>query len=520
MGEIVQLPDFVVRKIAAGEIIERPSSVLKELIENSLDADSSEIVIFLEGGGKRLISVMDDGYGISGDDLLNSVKRYSTSKIRSIEDLYTVKSYGFRGEALYSISSVSKFTIVSRKRGSEIGKELYIEGGIFKSFSDVGAPEGTKVSVRDLFFNLPVRKKFLKNDRTELLNCIKTILNYSLVRTDVHFKVFSERKEYLNLPPDDLNGRIKKLFPTVDESILNFEYENPLGKVYGVVSVDERIKKSGYLFINKRPVRNKAILKFLKSTLGNKFFIVFLELPEYFVDHNIHPAKLEVKLKRESSVLDLLKKGFENIFYLEQENQKKVFTLSQNRVKYSENRSIEILGDIENTFLVVYLGGDLFLIDKHIMHERINYEILKRDLDKSGRIVSKKVEKPIKINVSSIQKEEIKLKREILYKAGFLYEEIEDSILIYEIPKYVNEEDAVKLFFDILQDDADETLEKLLSDLACSRSIKAGDPVTSVEAKIMLKNWLETDNPNLCPHGRPIYYRLSLTEVKKILGRG
>ena len=187
--KIRQLPENVINKIAAGEVIERPANVLKELIENALDANANKIEIFIEKGGKRKIKVKDNGTGIEPEDIPNAVKRFSTSKISSEDDLFNLESYGFRGEALSSISSVSKFRLISRTINNPTGNEIYIEGGVIKSLKETGTNIGTTVEVKDIFFNLPARQKFLKSERTELIHILDVFSKYAFLHTDKYFSI-------------------------------------------------------------------------------------------------------------------------------------------------------------------------------------------------------------------------------------------------------------------------------------------------------------------------------------------
>ncbi|WP_457644176.1 DNA mismatch repair endonuclease MutL [Persephonella sp.] len=519
MIKIKPLPDHLVRKIAAGEVIERPSNILKELIENSIDAGSDRIDIFLEKGGKRLIQVVDNGEGIHPDDMLDCVKRYTTSKISSEEDLYSISSYGFRGEALYSICSVSKFSIVSRPEDLSVGKELYIEGGVFKSFTDTGAPIGTKVRVKDLFFNTPVRRRFLKSERTEFLHCLRTFINYALVRTDIHFRFYHNGKELMNLPPSDLRKRISYIYPELSNRLIKIDYSDGTGRIYGYLSLDERFKKEGILFVNKRPVRNRELKKIIKSLVSEKFYVLFIDLPPYFVDHNVHPAKIEVKFKSDAAVKNLIREGLRGI----ESPFKKLsidYTVSQKKESYKTEKAFSFLGQIEETFLVVYFDGDLYLIDQHVVDERINYEILMEDILKNGSVRRKILDREIKRSISELEKALIEDKKDLLERSGFSFNLYGYDLVIKEIPVFVSKERALDIFFRILMDEDAETVDYVIGEIACKLSVKSGDLLSDEKAKLILKRWLETDSPNLCPHGRPVYYKISIDDVKKAIGRG
>ncbi|RUM59150.1 MAG: DNA mismatch repair endonuclease MutL [Persephonella sp.] len=518
--KIKKLPEEVINKISAGEVINRPASVLKELIENSIDANASVIEVFLEEGGKRNITVIDNGEGIEPDELTLAVQRHTTSKINSFEDIYSIYSYGFRGEALHSISSVSKFSIISRKREYPLGKELYIEGGKIVSLTDTGSPIGTKVKVKDLFFNIPVRHKFLKSSKVEFKHSLDIFLKYSLAYPNISFKLFKDGKIYLNLEKSNLKNRIQSIYPQLKERLVKVFYENELGKIYGFLAIDESYKKSGFVYINNRPIKNKEIFKFIKGLIGEKFFCLFIELPSYYVDFNIHPSKEEVKFKKDKPVYELIREGLRNIqtFSL-----KKSYRLAQPTLQFKTDKikpKIKFLGQLEDTFLLVYLDGDLYILDQHIVSERINFEILYREYIKNSHIKSKKLKRKVKLDISILELEKLKYIEKDLERLGFKFENKDEKLFLLEIPFYINTKEAKDILLDILNsEDITLPIEKIIGEIACSKSVKAGDILSNTEAQIILENWIRTDNPNLCPHGRPIYYKLSLNEVKKVLGR-
>ena len=502
---IKKLPESVINKIAAGEVVDRPAGVLKELIENSIDAQSERIQVRIEKGGKKLIEVKDNGSGIHPDDILEAVKRFSTSKITDIDDLYCIDSYGFRGEALSSISSVSRFSIISRQKDFQLGKELFIEGGVFRYLSDTGAPVGTVVRVRDLFFNVPARERFLKSERTELKHLIDVFLRYAICHPNIHFTLYVEDRTLYNLLPSNREERLKNVFPKA-ESFLYFENENSIGKAYGYVSSD--IKEKGFVYINGRPVKNSILNRIIRSKVGDSFFAVFIDLPPYFVDHNIHPAKIDVKFRKEKPVYDLVKSALDNMT-----KPKLYLSVSQPKVKY--NAEFKILGQIENTFLVVYYDGEIYFIDQHIASERINYELLLRKY-RTGNIPVKKTN--IKIDLSEDQVEKLNDLKEKFDRLGIVIQKEGDQFYIKQIPSF--SKDIKKMVYKLIESEYPEIeVENFLGGVACDISIEAGDILSDEEAKNLLKIWIETDNPNLCPHGRPIYYKIPVEKIRKKVGR-
>jgi DNA mismatch repair protein MutL len=518
------LPQELVDKISAGEVINRPASVLKELIENSIDAKATKIEINIEEGGKKLIEVIDNGIGIKPDEIVLAVKRHTTSKIDSMDDLYNLNSYGFRGEALYTISSVSKFSLISKPEEYPLGKEIYIEGGKILSLSDTGCPSGTKVKVKDLFFNIPARRKFLKSSRVEFTHILDIFIKYAVSYPNIHFKLFKDGKIYLNLEPTNLINRLEDIYPKLKGKLLDVEAENEIGNLKGFIALDESYKKQGFIFINRRPIKNRELKKIISSYIGDKFFLIFLDIYPYFVDFNIHPSKEEVKFRKDKPIYDLIKSA------LKQENKKKYIlktsdklSLSQSVATYTKQKTTDnfkLLGQVEDTFLLVYLDGDIYIVDQHIAHERINYEILYKKYLKNEEIKSKNLNRKIKINLSPLEREYFSNHLEELKKLGFGIVLHENYLEIEKIPEYLTRKEAKDILQEIINsEDIYLPIDKLIGEIACAKSLKAGEFIDNEEAIALLKNWLETNNPNLCPHGRPIYYKISLSEVKKVLGR-
>lgn len=306
--------------------------------------------------------------------------------------------------------------------------------------------------------------------------------------------------------------------------LLDINAVSSIGELNGFIALDESYKKTGFIFINNRPIKNRELVKFIKSIIGEKFFILFINLPPFFVDFNIHPTKEEVKLKKEKPVFELIKNAlskqesnFTNIFNTQN---KREFTLKQNVKGYNSDKVFKVLGQIEDTFLVVYFDGELYLIDQHIAHERINFELLRRVYLKEGKLKSKKLNKNIKLSLTDIEIERLKTISNKLENLGFEFSIKNNTVALKKIPIYISPKDAKGLFLELIHSlDTELTLENLIGEIACAKSIKAGEILKDTEAQAILKNWLATDNPNLCPHGRPIYFKISINDVKKVLGR-
>lgn len=316
MGKIRILPENIVSKIAAGEIVEKPASVVKELVENSLDAQSTHIHIELRGGGKRFISVLDNGEGMTMDDALLSLERHATSKIRGAEDLFSIKTLGFRGEALPSIAGISRLKLTTKTKDALSGTRISIEGGVIKSVEEIGCPSGTAVEVRDLFYNTPPRLKFMKTKETELSNILDIIQREALPRPDVGFEVTHEGKTLLHLRQRKaLEERLPEIFP--DTELFEIKSESEGIKIHGFVGGPEDTRTTTqklFTYVNRRAVKDKFLIRMLIDSYGRLIErgrfpqgILLIDIPPEEIDVNVHPTKNEVRFKRSGVVGSLIK---------------------------------------------------------------------------------------------------------------------------------------------------------------------------------------------------------------------
>ncbi len=316
-GKIKVLPDFIIKQIAAGEVVQRPESVVKELVENSLDAGSDTIAIVIRGGGKKLIHVVDNGCGMSRDDLMLSVKRHTTSKIYSPEDLEAIRTYGFRGEALASISSVSQLEIRSRTKDSEIGWKLYCEPNSEPTVEPINMDFGTQVFVRNLFFNVPARRKFLKSDLTEFRYISDLVMRIALVRFDVRFVFYDEDSLVFDVPKSNLEQRINDLLgDLVYGSIMKVDYEERNVRISGYIGQPHlaKISRGGqYLYLNGRIIKSRSLnyaiflaYEHLLEKQTNPFYLLNIEIDPKEYDINVHPQKYEVKFEDDRLIFQLI----------------------------------------------------------------------------------------------------------------------------------------------------------------------------------------------------------------------
>ncbi|UCH20402.1 MAG: DNA mismatch repair endonuclease MutL, partial [Deltaproteobacteria bacterium] len=320
MSHIKILPEIISNKIAAGEVVERPASVVKELVENALDAESTRIIVEVEKGGRSLIRVADNGMGMGRDDALLALERYATSKIFKDRDLYNIHTLGFRGEALPSIAAVSKFTLVSRDESSPAGTEIRVEGGKIRKVSEVGAPRGTMMSVAQLFYNTPARRKFLKTINTEMGHVVDIVSNMALARPEVQFKLLHNSKTVKNWPlvsnPAD---RVADLLGREAKTQLHpVEFETAGVMISGWISSPRFTRKTSrgiYIYVNGRFVRDKIIQHALFEGYAQRLVkgqfpvaVLFISVPYDQVDVNVHPTKSEVRFAEHRNVHDSVKR--------------------------------------------------------------------------------------------------------------------------------------------------------------------------------------------------------------------
>ena len=414
MGNIVLLDELTIIKIAAGEVIERPASIVKELVENSIDAGSTNILIEIKNGGKTFIKVSDNGKGILFDDMQIAIERHSTSKIRKIEDLENTYTMGFRGEALSSIVSISKTTIVSRTEQNEYGIRMVIESGKIVNHEEIGTKIGTSITVENLFFNTPVRFKFLKQDSTEFRYIKELVQKMALANPNISFKLISNEKiVFLTRGSGKIEDIIYTLYgKEANENLIKVNYEEYNIKITGIIGntlMARESRKDQIIFLNKRNIKNQILTNsadqaFKGATGINKygFFILDLQMPASYYDVNVHPTKLEVRFKDESKIYRILYHAIKNALLnkdflgnSEIENKKEEyieneysfltnhFEESNNLVKKDEvnkeliirenkrNVNYRYIGVLFKTYIIIEIDEEIYLIDQHAAHERI-----------------------------------------------------------------------------------------------------------------------------------------------------
>lgn len=565
MNRITILPSDVSQKIAAGEVIERPFSVVKELVENSLDAQATEIKVEIVEGGKRLLRVTDNGYGMSRDDALLAFERHSTSKISTEADLDHIRTLGFRGEALPSISAVSHIILQTSEKNGSSGTLIEREGEEVHRVEDIAFPQGTSIEVADLFFNLPVRKKFLRSERSELGQVVKYLTQAALASPEVRISLYHGKRKVFDYPRvGQLKERIFQVHGgDIIDRILEVDYKDGHLALFGYASrppTGRRDRKQQFFYVNNRPVKDKTLQAALnqsyKSFLEKDHFaeaFLFLSLPLFDVDVNVHPTKTEVKFIDSSAIFRFVHRSLEQALlkamgvkeiYPSQKEKTHEFFVSEFQKtptsfgfkkrrpdeqalfpfpKSEKIEAIPVLGQYSNMYIVAAGKDELLIIDQHNAHERVLFDRYV-EIDSQKKWPQKLALLPIVFDLSPSQIENFEGGRELLEGLGFRLEEMGGrSYALKEYPGIFKEDEAKDIFLSLLEDVQEERIEdkkhKLLATLACKTAVKAGEVLTREKMEYLVDELFKTSNFSLCPHGRPITVKIQKGEIEKGLKR-
>ncbi len=555
MNTIHLLPPEIAQKIAAGEVIERPVSVLKELVENSLDAAASMVRVDLAGGGKVLVRVIDNGGGMGREDALLCFERHSTSKISTEEDLWRISSLGFRGEALASISAVSRLILRTSDGKEGKGTQIEREGERVLKVSDIAFPQGTTVEVRDLFFNLPARQKFLRSDRSELGLAVKYLTFVALAYPEVGFTLSQGTREILNCPA--VAGTRERIFQlygrAVLERLMECQHAEQGYDVRGFASrppSGRQDRAHQFFFVNRRPVKDRILQAALNQAFRGSLekdqspeAFLFLRLPFSDVDVNVHPAKTEVRFKESQLVFHLILrclersllkgKGSREVYPAEREER------SEGRVRDAPGQHDfaslfptpaadsgshpQVLGQYLDTYIVAAGEEGLLVIDQHNAHERVLFEKYK-EIDSHRSWPRKMPLVPPLLDLSPPEALALEDNQAELEGAGFRAQAMGGrSYALVEYPDILKEEEAQEIFLAVLGEMKEagpiERRERLLATLACKTAIKAYQPLSWEKMDYLVRELFRTSRPSLCPHGRPILVKVERSEIEKGMRR-
>lgn len=571
------LPQEVVLKIAAGEVVERPASVVKELIENSLDAESKRIEVRVQGAGIENIQVIDDGTGILPDDAESVFSRHATSKISTAEDLQRVLSYGFRGEALASIAHVSRIELISKVEGNESGFLIRVEGGEIKKKEEVASQSGTKVSVEDLFYNVPVRRKFLRSRQTENSLISAVFERFAIVQPDKYMKLMIDSRTTFELQPvNDLHERLKIIFGEETASkLIPLHYSQDGITIDGFASPPEVTDIRGsYIYVNKRFVRDRLIQKAIqrgyaagKERLEPYFVILFITLPPGAVDVNVHPQKYEVRFRESGKIFSAVSNAISTCFrkiipvmektedrggrteergqnsedrakgrYEKIRDSLESYLIKEGFLRYTEGaerKGITYSADIEillrdvtpkaqlfRRYIICESAEGLVLIDQHAAHELLTFYKLKQayeeNIKESQYLMHPEI---IELPLSSIG---ILLSfREQISVLGFDIDSFgENTLVVRSVPTSLAKENIKSIMLDLARDLKDidtinsTAIDRLISTIACHASVRSGEKLTYEEMESLIDDLREALVSPYCPHGRPIVRFFPLKEIE------
>ena len=569
---IKKLEKETINLISAGEVIECPADIIKELIENAVDAKAKSITLTIKNSGIDLIEIKDDGCGISKEDLPLTIERHATSKLEKIDDLYSIDTFGFRGEALSSINAVSKLKIQSSNNQEGVG--YLLENNQIK---EIPFSKGTTIVVKDLFYNIPVRKKFLRSLSTEFSKIYNTFLEFVLLNPEIKFQFISEKKNEI-FSRTSREGRYIQVFgKDIVSKTITINSENAVFKLSGILCKPTNYFyfPNNFLYINKRPVFspqiNKQITEAYKDYLmiqQKPFFVLFFDLDSRVLDVNVHPKKRTIRIQNEFVFINQLKEELNNIFSKQEKVEPKLQTpissflekpeSLNNEViynfEYSKNLELQdysndisyrpivqpavqkeltlnnqkiksILGQILNTFIVCEIEDGMMLIDQHAAEERINLEKNREYF--SNYIKIQNLISPKELININLETKDFIYKNQILFKdLGFIIQEDTEKLYLVTIPEFLERYFTIDFFYEILkslEENPKEKLEKIKDKIlklkSCKESIKANDPLSISQMINLIKQLEECKDKTICAHGRPTILIYTKKELEKMFKR-
>jgi len=576
------LPQDLADRIAAGEVVQRPAAAVKELIENSLDAGAGAITVVFKDAGKKLIQVTDDGSGMGWEDALAAFSRHATSKISSPSDLDNIRTLGFRGEALAAISAVASVELKTKTGGEDTGTRVHVEGGALRSHEKTGCPTGTGIAVRNLFFNTPGRRKFLKSNRTEFRHILDVVQRAALSRPDIAFSLVSDGETILKSPAGDAASRLRDIFGKKQGSSL-IEFSDDTGPVtvsgfLGRPQFARKGRSEQYLFLNGRPITSRNIghavyraYEHLLEKSSFPFFVLFLVYDTGAIDVNVHPSKYEVKFEDESLVYRAVhsavrralgthdlrtemaaspqgsREGFGLTQVINEPSARmsdpwKALTAdsapltdlfrtqpaggeggSSTPEQRIESRQV---WQVHDKYIISPTPEGVLIVDQHAAHERIIYEkAIVRFETKEGE--SQELLFPQTIELSPADAALVIELQPLLEKLGFILKMFGPRTLILEgIPSDIRPGSETSILggvLDLYREDEQrlklDPREQLAKSYSCKAAVKAGDRLKTPEMTSLIEQLFRTEIPYVCPHGRPVMFKLSLSELDRRFGR-
>ena len=579
MAQIRSLPELLVNQIAAGEVVERPASALKELLENSLDAGARSIAVDLAEGGVRRLRVVDDGSGIDPEDLPLAVARFATSKIATLEDLERAATLGFRGEALASIGAVARLSIVSRRPGERHAWRIACEAGVVSVPEPAALASGTTVEVEDLYFNTPARRKFLKSEATEFGRCDEAFSRIALSRPAVAFSLAHNGRKSAHFPPEDARRRAARIVgEDFAASAVEVRSESARLRIEGLAAAPgftRPNREAQFLFVNGRFVRDKVAAHAIREAYADVLhhdrhpaYVLFLEIDPALVDVNVHPAKSEVRFRESSAVhqfvFHALSRALDTKIGAPQEDRGQttrpaeqngwsdpgqgMFAMAQPTAAYetlfaaavADERRLAAtapeappalgyaLAQLHGVYILAQNSAGLVVVDMHAAHERIVYEGLKAALD-AAALPSQPLLVPIAMTATPEEVEAAGEGRAELESLGFdVAAGGPRELVIRAVPSLLADLDAAGLLRSVLGEMREfgasrvlvERRNELLSTLACHGAVRANRSLTIPEMNALLRRMEATERAGSCNHGRPTWFQFGMADLDRLFMRG
>ncbi len=563
--------------IAAGEVIERPVSVIKELIENSIDSGATRINIETVSGGLDQIKISDNGSGINSEDSPLVFERFATSKVRNKDDLMQITTLGFRGEALFSIAAVSEIEMITKTISDKLATQIFVDQGKINSISYTASVVGTMICVSNLFKNFPARKKFMKTPRSEAAKITSLVQQFILSHPGISFELIQNNsKKFFSVGNGDLRDAVSSVYgdETSSEMLEIISDSNQEIKITGLIGsvFQHRQNRNGIsLYINGRMVQNRSLSFSLEQAyhdhIPNKKFpigVINIQVPFDEIDVNIHPAKTEVRLINENQIFSLLQRSVRktlnsdslvkrvpvfqnNISLSTQHSDPSEFwpipKSNDNNLNYFEKNSstndlrgsesslkvildsLLVIGQISSTYIVCEGNNGLYLVDQHAAHERILFErILSRNLNEDVEI--QRFLDPFVLEVDDFQREFLEENLESITSLGYLVEEFgTNSMILRGVPKIISTKDPVDSFVELINNDSRKfmnmpsSFEKIVATIACHGSVRAGDQLAITQMQDLINQLKFAENSNNCPHGRPTVLNVDTKTIETYFGR-
>lgn len=571
---IRRLPENLVNRIAAGEVVERPASALKELVENAIDAGATRIDIRLSAGGTTLIDVADDGCGMSRDDMALALERHATSKLPD-DAIEAVATLGFRGEALPSIASVARLTLESRVRGAD-GWQRIVDNGVLSSEGPAALPPGSRVRVAELFARIPARRKFLRSERAEYAACVDSVKRLAMARPEIGFSLEHDGRRSLSVPPGQ--SRAERVAALTDPALaassvlVNLQREGLLlGGIAGLPTFNRGVADHQFLFVNGRPVKDRLLVGALRGAYSDYLardrhpvVALFLEIPPEQVDVNVHPAKTEVRFRDPALVRGMIVSGLRHA--LDSAGHRSIqpaaalaswqtepthaalpqLLLREERSRFAmpppaaraepawapppqrDDFPLGVArGQIAKTYIVAEAEDGLVLVDQHAAHERLVLERMRAALA-GGRVAAQALLLAEVVELDESACDRLESRRDELAELGLELERFgAAAMLVRAAPALLGTSDVHGLVTDLADELAafDQTLslrerlDAVAASMACHGSVRAGRTLSVAEMNALLREIEVTPHSGQCNHGRPTWVKLALGDVEKLFGR-